>query len=109
MHDLVGWILGILFYLYISVCLYSMAEQVGSRNSWFAFLPILDLILMLEIADMPIWWLLLLFIPIVNIIAGALVWMSICRALRKPAWLGILVFLPGVNLVVLGYLAWARS
>lgn len=107
MDDQLGCIIGVFIYLYLSVCIYCLADKTGADNRWFAFLPILDAILLLDVAEMPLWWLLLLFIPVVNVIAAALIWMSVARVRGKPPWVGILVVVPGINLFVLGYLAWA--
>ena len=107
-HDPGGWILGIAVYLYVSVCLYVLANKTGADNAWFAFIPILDLVLMLSIAGKPLWWIFLLFIPVVNIFIGILAWMGIAEARGKPFWLGMLLLIPGVNLIVIGYLAFSR-
>jgi sterol desaturase/sphingolipid hydroxylase (fatty acid hydroxylase superfamily) len=107
MHDTGGCIVGILFYLYITVSIYFIANKSGSDNAWFAFVPILNLILLLQIAGKPIWWILLFFIPLVNIVMAVLVWMGVAEARGKPSWMGILMLIPGVNLVVIGYLAFS--
>ena len=107
MDDTVSLIVGIAGYLYLSVCIYFMAKKTGEENAWFAFVPILDIILLLSIADMPLWWLLLCFIPFVNIVAAAMIWMAVSRAMGKPSWLGLLIFVPIVNLALFGYLAFS--
>jgi hypothetical protein len=107
MNDTVVCILGVLAYLHVSLCIYLMAQEKGEDNLWFAFVPILDLVLLPAIADMPLWWLLLFFVPCVNCFAMIPVWMSVARTLGKPSWLGLLMAIPGVNLVVIGYLAFS--
>jgi hypothetical protein len=98
---------GFVSYLYYALCLYFMAQRAGTGNGWFAFIPILNVILLLQIADKPVWWILLFCIPLVNLVIAALVWMGAAEATGKASWLGLLMFIPGVNLVVLGYLAFA--
>lgn len=107
-HDGLGCFLWIVGYLYLSICLFMIAGKTGTDNAWFAFVPILDLILLIQIADKPIWWIILLFIPIVNIVMGVLLWMAVAEARGRPAWMGLLVLIPGVNLILLGYLAFSR-
>jgi uncharacterized membrane protein YoaK (UPF0700 family) len=63
---------------------------------------------MLQIAKKPLWWFILLLIPLVNIVIGVLVWMAIAEARGKPNWLGILMIIPFVNLIVVIYLAFAQ-
>ena len=107
MDDTLSLILGILTYLYISVCLYFMAKKTGEDNAWFAFVPILDIILLLSVADMPLWWLVLCFIPLVNLVAAVMIWMAASRAMGKPSWMGLLILIPVLNLVFIGYLAFS--
>ena len=107
MDDPVGFVAGILAYLYFSVCVYFMAKKAGEDNAWFAFIPILNIVILLMIADMPLWWLVLCIIPIVNLVAFAMIWMGVARGLGKPSWTGLLIFVPLVNLGFLGWLAFS--
>lgn len=63
--------------------------------------------MILIIAKNPIWWIILCFIPLVNIVILIIVWMGIAEARNKPNWWGILIIVPFVGLIVPGYLAWA--
>ncbi len=58
---------------------------------------------MLNIAKKPVWWIILLLIPLVNIVFAALVWMRIAEIRQKPRWCGVLAIVPVVNLIVPGY------
>lgn len=106
-HDELGWVLGLLGYLYVTFCIFMIARKTGTDNAWFAFVPILNVILLLAIADKPVWWILLLLVPLVNIVIVILVWMGVSAARGKPSWLGILILFPGVNLITMGYLAFS--
>ena len=108
MDDTFSWILTIAGYLYVSFCIYRMAKKRGEDNAWFAFIPILDIVLLLSIADKPIWWIILCFIPLVNIVIFVLVWMSVASNMGKPSWLGILILVPLVNIGVISYLAFSN-
>lgn len=100
------------FYVYLALALQTIAKKTNTPNTWFAWIPFLNIILMLQIADKPLWWIILLLIPIVNIIAGIvitiIVWMAIAEKSRKPSWWGILMIVPFVNFIVPGYLAWSK-
>ena len=92
-------------YLLFSFPLYVMGQKTGQDNPWFAFIPILNVVLMLQIAGKDLWWLLLLLIPLVNVIVLIIVWMGIAEAMEKPGWVGILIIVPVVNWIVPFYLA----
>jgi hypothetical protein len=95
------------FYIYMALALMTIATKTNTPNGWLAWIPIANLILMLNIARKPVWWILLCLIPLVNIIILIIVWMAIAEARQKPNWWGILMIVPFVNLIVPGYLAWA--
>jgi len=97
----------LVMYVYVSFALMTIANKTGTPNGWLAWIPIANIILMLMIAKKPIWWIILFFIPLVNIVMAILVWMGVAEARNKPNWWGILMIVPVVNLIVPGYLAWA--
>jgi uncharacterized membrane protein YhaH (DUF805 family) len=94
-------------YVYAALALQTIAQKTNTANGWLAWIPIANIVLMLEIAKKPIWWLVLFFIPLVNIVITILVWMGVSEARGKPNWWGILIIVPVVGLIALGYLAWS--
>ena len=104
----VYWILWLIVYVYFAICLMMIANKTSTSNAWFAWIPILNVFLMLMIAKKPLWWFILLLIPFVNIVIGIIVWMAIAEARGKPSWLGILMIIPFVNLVIPGILAFTE-
>jgi hypothetical protein len=94
-------------YVYVSLALQTIAKKTNTANGWWAWVPILNILLMLNIAKKPLWWFILCLIPFVNIIIFIIVWMAIAVARGKPNWWGILIIIPVANLIVPGYLAWA--
>jgi uncharacterized membrane protein len=100
-------IVGVAAYVYTSLALQTIAKKTNTENAWWAWVPILNIVLMLNIAKKPIWWFILCLIPFVNIIIIIIVWMAIAEARGKPSWWGILLIIPVVNIIVPGYLAWA--
>ena len=95
------------FYVYFSLALQTIAQKTNTENAWLAWIPIVNVILMLNIAQKPIWWFILFLIPLVGIVMAIIVWMGIAEARNKPNWWGILMIIPVANLIVPGYLAWA--
>ena len=106
--DNIGCFISILIYLYISFCIFMLARKTQEDNAWWAFVPVLNIILLLQIADKPVWWIFLFFIPVVNIFMAVLIWMGVAEVRGKPFWLGFLVLIPGVNLILMGYLVFSR-
>ena len=101
----VMWIVWLIFYIYMALCLQTMATKTSTANGWFAWIPLLNLYLMCQIASRPGWFMLLFFVPFVNLIAFIMVWMGMAQACGKPSWLGILMVLPLANIIIPGYLA----
>jgi len=94
-------------YVYMALALSTIAVKTNTENAWLAWIPIANIVLMLNIARKPVWWIVLFLIPLVSIIMAIIVWMGIAEARRKPNWWGILLIVPVVGLIVPGYLAWA--
>ncbi|NLK21768.1 MAG: hypothetical protein GX308_06730 [Epulopiscium sp.] len=74
---LIGIVVGILFYVLMSLGLYGMAQKAGIDNAWFAWIPFLNMYIIgkligtLEIFDQKIPSMELV-LPIVNIVASVL-------------------------------------
>ena len=107
MDDFFSIIVFVVLYVYLAYSLQVIADKTGTENSWFAWIPILNIYLMCKIAGKPGWWIILFLIPLVNIVIFVIVGMRIAEARGKPGWLGIAWIFPGINLVVQGYLAFA--
>jgi hypothetical protein len=100
-------VIGIGLYVYIALALSTIAKKTNTENAWWGWVPILQILLMLNIAKKPLWWIVLMLIPFVNIVVGIIVWMAVAEARGKPNWWGILLIVPVVGIIVPGYLAWA--
>ncbi len=76
----------------------------AGKPGWAAIIPIYNLIVMLEIINKPIWWVLLFLIPCVNFIAAILVAMEMAKVFGKGAGFGLgLAFLPFIFYPILGF------
>jgi hypothetical protein len=100
-------IFGLVMYVYVALALQTIAQKTDTENAWLAWIPIANIVLMLNIAKKPIWWIILFFIPLVSFVMAIIVWMGIAEERGKPNWWGILLIIPGVGLIVPGYLAWS--
>ncbi len=98
------WIAG---YVYLALALSTLARKTNTARAWWAWIPILNVVLVLRIARKPVWWIVLLLIPVVNIVLAALIWKSVAKVRQKSGWWGAVAIVPVVNLIVPGYLAWS--
>ena len=102
-------VLGILlvFWLLFCYCLKRICEKCGAEPGLLIWIPIFNIIRMLQAGGLSGWLFILFFLPIVNFVMGLVMWAKICQARGKSAWLVILMFLPFVNILFLGYLAFS--
>jgi Family of unknown function (DUF5684) len=79
---------------------YTKAGQPG----WASLIPIYNIIVMLQIAGKPTWWILLCLIPIVNIVIMFMMYIAVARAFGKSDGFGIgLIFLSFIFFPILAF------
>ncbi len=61
----------------------------AGKPGWAAIVPIYNLVVLLEIVGKPIWWIVLMLIPLVNFVVGAIVSVELARRFGKGAGFGI--------------------
>ncbi|MBU0468900.1 MAG: hypothetical protein KKD07_02990 [Candidatus Omnitrophica bacterium] len=94
------------FMIYAMFCFPLMLLAKKMRCSMLlAWVPFINILVMLRMAEKSFLWFFLFFIPIVNLFALFSVWRSICDILQKPSWFGIFAIIPGLNLFMIWYLA----
>ncbi|WGH75555.1 signal peptidase I [Tenacibaculum tangerinum] len=52
----------------------------AGRKAWEAAVPIYNAVVLMQIINRPKWWVILLFIPIVNLLMFPIVWVETCRS-----------------------------
>lgn len=71
---------GLLFYVVAAFSLMKVAERSDARDQAVtAWIPILNVLLMLRIARKPMWWILLFLVPVLNFF----MWIFLCLGLAK--------------------------
>lgn len=55
----------------------------AGRHPWEAFVPVYNAVVLMKIINRPWWWVILLFLPIVNLIMLAVVWVETARSFGK--------------------------
>ncbi len=102
-------IVSAVLYLYNSLCLFLIAKKLDVPAAWLAWIPVLQAWAFFQSAGKSLWWILLFFIPFVNLIVGVYLWMCIAENLGKSKWLSLLTLVPIANLILPGYLAFSKK
>ncbi|MFV0566162.1 MAG: signal peptidase I [Flavobacteriaceae bacterium] len=55
----------------------------AGRQAWEAFVPVYNGVVLMKIINRPWWWVILLFLPIVNLIMFAVIWVETARSFGK--------------------------
>ncbi len=94
-------------HIYTSLALQVIAHKTGTQHSILSWLPVLHVLIMpVLIARKPLWWILLMLVPGVNLVFGVIAWMKIADMLDKPAWTAFILLIPIANMATLGMYAW---
>jgi len=89
----VGWIIGGLFSLLFLAGTWKVFTKAG-QPGYFAFIPGLNLLVLLKLADRPFWWALPLLVPAINLLTPFV---------EIPyGWFGTLVAFPFLVLMNIG-------
>lgn len=57
--------------------------EAAGRRRWEAAVPIYNAVVLMRIINRPVWWVALLFVPVVNLIMFPVVWVETLRAFGK--------------------------
>lgn len=100
---------GLLFYLgiylFIGFCMYKIFQKAGREDAWAGFVPIYNLVVYLQIIGKPIWWLIMFFIPCVNIIFLVLASIELGKRFGKDTVYSVILlgFLSIIGLPLLAF------
>lgn len=76
----------------------------AGKPGWAAIVPIYNVIVLLQITGKPLWWIVLFFIPIANLVAIILVSLTLAEKFGKGAGFGVgLAFLGFIFFPILGF------
>ena len=76
----------------------------AGKPGWASIIPIYNAIVLLEIAGKPLWWIILFFIPVVNIIMAVIVCLAVAKNFGKSDAFGIgLALLGFIFFPILGF------
>lgn len=98
--SIVGGLIGYLLVAFALVGVFKKADE----PVWQAFVPIWNTIVLIKVSGKPIWWIILLLIPIVNIVILVLIYHGLSTSFGHGAgFTAGLFFLSIIFLYILGY------
>lgn len=75
-----------IFFLIIQVIhflgIWKLYKKAG-KKSWQAIVPIYNAVVLMRIINRPVWWVILLFIPIINLLMFPVIWVETSRSFGK--------------------------
>jgi hypothetical protein len=101
--------IGILVVVYVAVLVLEIAALwkvfvKGGRPGWAAIIPIYNYYVLLKVVGRPGWWLILYFIPFVNIVVWLIVAIDLAKSFGKGTGYGVVVFfLAFIFVPILGF------
>jgi hypothetical protein len=107
----VGSIIGImflyLFYLaliaFYIFCMWKIFVKAG-KPGWAAIVPVYNILVELEIAHLPWWFLLLMFVPLANFVILIFIMLSLAKVFGKSTAFGLgLIFLSFIFIPILAF------
>ncbi len=83
--------------------LWKLFSKAG-KPGWASIVPIYNTIVMIDMAGKPLWWIILLFIPFVNIVVSILIMIGMAKNFGRGTGTAIgLIFLPMIFMLILGF------
>jgi hypothetical protein len=100
------WIVWCVVVVFEIAAMWTVYQKAG-RPGWAAIIPIYNLIVMLQVARKPIWWIFLFLIPLVNIIIGILMYAAVAKNFGKGT--GFTLGLIFLGFIFFPILAWSDA
>ncbi|HEX9424014.1 MAG TPA: DUF5684 domain-containing protein [Pyrinomonadaceae bacterium] len=88
-------IVGLLIALLLIIAMWKVFTKAG-QPGWASIIPIYNLYIWCKIVGRPGWWIILMFIPFVNIIVGIILCIDMAKSFGKGVGFGIGLALLGI-------------
>lgn len=99
----VGWFFYIAFIAFYLYCMWKIFVKAG-KPGWAAIIPIYNIVMELEIIGRPWWWVLLMFVPLVNVVIAIIVLFDLAKVFGKGTGFGFgLLFLSFIFIPILAF------
>lgn len=83
--EISGWLLFILLVQVIHGIGTWKLYVKADRKAWEAFVPVYNGIVLMQLINRPKWWILLLFIPVINLFMFPIIWIETLRTFGKKS------------------------
>ena len=88
---MVFYLLFLVFFTFVGWKLFDKAGKPG----WAALVPIYNMVVFLQIVGKPVWWIVLMFIPVVSFVIAIMLSISLAERFGKGTGFGIGIALLG--------------
>jgi len=100
---IIGSIIYLAIIVFIIVALWKVFVKAG-KPGWACLIPIYNIFVLLQIIGKPIWWIILMLIPIVNIVIAIICSIRLAKVFGKGTGFGIgMLLLPFIFYPILGF------
>ena len=99
-------LIGLAFGIFMIAAMWGLFAKAG-QPGWAAIIPFYNTIVQLRVVGRPWWWVLLVFVPIVNVIVAIILCVDLAKSFGKGTGFGVAtIFFP---LVTIPMLAWGSA
>ena len=97
------WLISLTVSVFGIVCMWKVLKKAG-KQGWECLIPVYNIVVMLEVAELPTWYVILFFLPIAHIYATFKLSIELAHKFGKSTGFGIgLVFLSLIFYAILAF------
>ena len=97
----------VIIYLVLIIFMFAAMWKVftkAGQPGWATIIPLYNMYILLKVAGKPGWWLVLMFIPLVNIIINIITYVALANNFGKSTGFAVgLIFLPIIFFPILAF------
>ena len=100
---IIMWVIAMAVSVFTIICMWKLFVKAG-KPGWAAIIPIYNIVVMLEITELPMWYIALFFVPFANIYAMFKIYIEFAKKFGKSAGFGVgMVFFAPIFLGILAF------
>jgi hypothetical protein len=100
---LVGSLVSLAIGIFLIACVWRVFTKAG-QPGWAAIVPFYNIYVLLKMVGRPGWWLVLFFIPVVNLVIAIMVYIDVAKAFGKGGGFTVLlILLPFIGWPILAF------
>ena len=100
---IVFFLLYFVFAIFAIITMWKLYRK-ANKPGWAAIVPVYNYVVLLEIVGRPIWWILLSFVPLVNIYVAFVVALDLAKSFGKSTGFGVAnFFVPFITYPILAF------